>query len=102
VIVVPKPSPRVRLNAHPAVESDPAIIHNRPLKVRRRCWYVLGIDVILNAAMEPVVLELNDRPSLMVTGPFEHDLKVKMLRDCFFHVDASGASHGDCPESGWQ
>jgi hypothetical protein len=123
IIVVPKPTPRdpprVRIELdEEQLEVSPDVLvvepeeateempqpsdRHRMLKIRKRYWHVLGIDIIVNSNLEPVVLELNDRPSLMVTVPFEHDLKVKLLRDCFFHVDANGESHGDCEESDWQ
>jgi hypothetical protein len=108
-VMVPGPDPRPDTAQEPEpnpphADGETGTIKEqaRKLRVRKRYWHVLGIDILLNAGMEPVVLELNDRPSLMVTVPFEHDLKVKMLRDCFFHVDPSGESHGDCPESDWQ
>ncbi|KAK8864894.1 positive regulation of cilium movement [Tritrichomonas musculus] len=56
------------------------------LKPSKRYFHILGIDILLNEDLEPYVLELNDRPSLSVTVPFEEDLKVKLMRDTFFHV----------------
>jgi hypothetical protein len=103
------PPPRIgRFSCRKRRESpDPKPPRDKPprergLRPRRRFWHVLGIDIIISADMEPMVLELNDRPSLSVTVPFEKDLKVKLLRDCFFHVDANGDTHGDCEDSDWQ
>jgi hypothetical protein len=46
-----------------------------------RYFHILGIDVIVNAQGEPVLLELNDRPSMKVTFSFEYGLKKALLVD---------------------
>ena len=65
-------------------------------------FHLLGIDIIIDSEGKPFVLELNDRPSLSVTVPFEKDLKTNMLREMFYHVTPDGSTLGDNPESGWQ
>lgn len=78
------------------------------LKPTKRYFHILGIDILLSEDLEPYVLELNDRPSLSVTVPFEKDLKEKFIRDSFFHVfppnqDAPdlGLVRSDHEESDW-
>jgi hypothetical protein len=46
-----------------------------------RYFHILGIDILINEHGEPIVLELNDRPSMKVTFPFEHDLKKGLIVD---------------------
>lgn len=65
-------------------------------------FQLLGIDIIIDSEGKPFVLELNDRPSLSVTVPFEKELKTNMLREMFYHVTPNGSTLGNHPESGWQ
>jgi len=44
-------------------------------------FHVLGIDVLPAETGDPVVLELNDRPSMKITFPFERDLKRNLIVD---------------------
>jgi hypothetical protein len=68
----------------------------------RRYFQIVGVDVIVDANHHPVLLELNDRPSLSVTVPFEEELKSNMIRDAFCHVTTSGATLGESDRSQWQ
>ena len=74
----------------------------KPLPPKQRYFHILGIDIILNSELQPLVLELNDRPSLSVTVDFEKDLKTSFIRDAFDHVTPTGASNGETETSGWQ
>ena len=74
----------------------------KPLPPKQRYFHILGIDIILNSELQPLVLELNDRPSLSVTVDFEKDLKTSFIRDAFDHVTTTGASNGETETSGWQ
>lgn len=65
-------------------------------------FQILGIDIILDEDAQPKLLELNDRPSLSVTVPFENDLKINLMREMFYHVTADAKSLGDNKDSGWQ
>lgn len=65
-------------------------------------FQILGIDIILDEDLQPKLLELNDRPSLSVTVPFENDLKVNLMREVFYHVTGDAKSLGNNNESGWQ
>jgi hypothetical protein len=70
-----------------------------PLKLAKRYFHILGIDVLIDADLNPKVLELNDRPSLGVTVPFEEDLKESIIADAFEHVCPNGEVKGDSPET---
>jgi hypothetical protein len=70
-----------------------------PLKLAKRFFHILGIDVIIDADMNPQVLELNDRPSLGVTVDFEQDLKESVIAESFEHVCPNGDVRGDSPET---
>ena len=72
------------------------------LPPKQRYFHILGIDIILNSDLQPMVLELNDRPSLSVTVDFEKELKTSFIRDAFDHVTTTGASNGETETSGWQ
>ena len=71
-------------------------------KVSKRYFHILGIDILVSEDCEPSVLELNDRPSLSVTVPFEYELKTKLIRDSFYHVLPGGGVAGNCKESDWE
>lgn len=65
-------------------------------------WHILGIDIILDSKGHPKVLELNDRPSLQVTAPFEKELKEGLIREAFLHLSLDGSSFGNSENSKWQ
>jgi hypothetical protein len=70
-----------------------------PLKLAKRFFHILGIDIIIDSDMNPQVLELNDRPSLGVTVDFEQDLKESVIAESFEHVCPNGDVRGDSPET---
>jgi hypothetical protein len=70
-----------------------------PLKLTRRYFHILGIDILIDADLNPKVLELNDRPSLGVTVEFEEDLKEGIIADAFEHVCPNGDVRGDSPDT---
>ncbi|OHT03365.1 Tubulin-tyrosine ligase family protein [Tritrichomonas foetus] len=65
-------------------------------------FQLLGIDIIIGSDLKPKLLELNDRPSIAVTVPFEKDLKTNMMREMFYHVTPNGSTLGNHENSGWQ
>ena len=71
----------------------------KPLKLTKRYFHILGIDIMIDSNMNPQVLELNDRPSLGVTVEFEQDLKESVISDAFEHVMPDGGVRGDSPET---
>ena len=72
------------------------------LKEPKKYFQIVGVDIIIDSNGHPQLLELNDRPSLSVTVPFEKDLKTGMIRDMFYHITLDGSTIGENPESGWQ
>ena len=72
------------------------------MPIPKRFFHILGIDIMIDDHMNPQVLELNDRPSLAVTVPFEMELKTAMIRDSFKHITHDGSSVGEVEDSGWE
>lgn len=67
-----------------------------------RYFHILGIDVMITENGDPCVLELNDRPSMKVTFPFEEDLKKNLVIDTLNLVKVDGGTAPEVPGSGWQ
>jgi hypothetical protein len=63
-------------------------------------FHIVGIDILINDAGEPIVLELNDRPSMKVTFPFEHGLKKKLIVDAMEIVGGTEPHPG--PDNQWE
>jgi len=74
----------------------------KALKLKNKFYHVLGIDIILDYKLNPLVLELNDRPSLCVTVGFEKDLKEGLLAESFEHMGPNGELHAQSDSSKWQ
>jgi tubulin polyglutamylase TTLL6/13 len=45
------------------------------------CFQLLGFDVILNDRKEPLLLEVNQNPSLNADTPFDHKLKFTLVKN---------------------
>jgi hypothetical protein len=74
-----------------------------PLDDMHRYFHILGIDILLNERCEPVVLELNDRPSLCVTYELESSLKSQMIHDALKLVTLDGiAPPQNTDTGGWE
>jgi hypothetical protein len=78
------------------VVNEPKRSNLQPIDEMHRYFHLLGIDIILNDRCDPMVLEINDRPSLSVTYPIEQDLKTRLIFDALKIVFA----HDN--EGGWQ
>jgi hypothetical protein len=70
-----------------------------PLKLAKRYFHILGIDIIIDSDLKPQVLELNDRPSLAVTVDFERELKESIIAEAFEHVCPNGEVRGNSPST---
>jgi hypothetical protein len=68
----------------------------------QRYFHILGIDILLNDHCEPIVLELNDRPSMCVTEPMEQDLKTALVYDALNIVTLDGGESPDAKPGGWE
>ena len=85
----------------PVIESD-FNFEDINLTPSQHYFQILGIDIIIDENIQPKLLELNDRPSLSVTVPFENDLKTNLMREMFYHVTGDAKSLGVNENSGWQ
>jgi hypothetical protein len=67
-----------------------------------RYFHLLGIDVMINNKCEPIILELNDRPSMCMMDDLEHELKAKVVFDTLNVVSADGEDVGKVRLGGWE
>jgi hypothetical protein len=84
------------------IKADVSGPRERALTQAQRYFHIVGIDIILDAKGHPQLLELNDRPSLQVTAPFEQSLKEGMIAEAFSHLSLDGSSFGANEGSRWQ
>jgi hypothetical protein len=68
----------------------------------RRYFQILGIDIMITEHGDPRVLELNDRPSMKVTFPFEYTLKKSLIVDGMKLVSIDGSEVREEPGSQWE
>jgi hypothetical protein len=68
-----------------------------PLDSFSRYFHLLGIDIMLSDACRPIVLELNDRPSMVVTYECEAALKRDLICDALAHISVAGSPREDEP-----
>ena len=47
---------------------------------QRRCFHILGVDLLLDANLRPWLLELNHNPSFTCDTDFDHELKGSVVR----------------------
>lgn len=47
----------------------------------RKFFHIIGLDIMLDENCDPILLEMNDRPSMCVTYDLENTLKTKMIKD---------------------
>jgi hypothetical protein len=63
-------------------------------------FHILGIDIMISDACRPLVLELNDRPSMVVTYECEAALKRDLICDAIAHISVDGSPRDD--EGNWE
>jgi hypothetical protein len=56
-----------------------------------RYFHIVGIDILLDDHLNPIVLELNDRPSLCVTFEVEQMLKMRLIYDTIHLITTDGS-----------
>ena len=65
-------------------------------------FHILGIDIMLSDTLQPIVLELNDRPSMAVTYECEDQLKKNLIADAITHISIDGEPcDGPAASSNW-
>jgi hypothetical protein len=75
----------------------------KALDEMHRYFHLLGIDILISDRCDPVVLELNDRPSMGVTYPLERDLKTRLLCDTLNVITVDGEDDGGkAVPGGWE
>ena len=47
------------------------------------CFELLGIDIILNADLKPILLEVNQAPSFATDSPLDAEVKRNLFVDMF-------------------
>ncbi len=57
------------------------------------CFDLFGVDILLTAALEPVLLEVNNGPMIAVTGADQRDLNNAVHRQLADHVVPLLAAH---------
>lgn len=72
------------------------------LKPNQHYFQILGIDIMIDSTLKPQLLELNDRPSLSVTVPFEKDLKTTLITEMFKHITSDASTAENCADSQWE
>ena len=96
------------LNSLPAVRKDHLSL-TLPAKTPRidpsnKYFHICGIDIILDEHLNPIVLELNDRPSMKVTFECERKLKHDLIVDAMKIVTVDGRPQVAEPDisNGWE
>ncbi|EAY23447.1 Tubulin-tyrosine ligase family protein [Trichomonas vaginalis G3] len=87
----------------PAAKKDPKSPHCQ-ITPMKKYFHICGIDILLDENANPIVLELNDRPSLKVTFACEKGLKHDLICDAMkiVTVDGSPLEVENGPENGWE
>ena len=93
----PKRTPRSEL---PQIKKDSV---NYP-KVVNKYFHICGIDVLLDENANPIVLELNDRPSMKVQFDCEQKLKHDLICDAMKLITVDGSPLKEQPggDNGWE
>jgi hypothetical protein len=103
--LLPSPEPEPEVEIEPEEETAPTTPvdpRSRVLTPAQHYFHILGIDIILDSKGHPKLLELNDRPSLQVTAPFELELKQGMIAEAFSHLALDGSTFGNNENSKWE
>jgi hypothetical protein len=88
--------------AHGSPSNRPSDVSAPVLSDLHRYFHILGIDIMLNDSCDPIVLELNDRPSMCVTYDIEQYLKTRVVADAMALVAAHADKRPEPVAGGWQ
>ena len=61
-----------------------------PVPFDRKFFHIIGIDIMLNENCDPILLEMNDRPSMCVTYDIENTLKTNLIKDALNILTVDG------------
>ena len=56
---------------------------------RNMCFHILGIDVMINEFLNPVVLEVNHTPSFATDTPLDFSIKYNLIKDTLILMNIS-------------
>ena len=48
---------------------------------RNMCFHILGIDIMINEELNPIVLEVNHTPSFATDTPLDYHIKYNLIKD---------------------
>ena len=73
------------------------------LPYSKKFFQILGIDILINEDCEPVVLELNDRPSMATTFQLEDPIKTNLNLEAMRMISVDGSPPDeDTPTGKWE
>ena len=73
-----------------------------PKDMLHKFFHIIGIDIMINERCDPVVLEINDNPSMKSGVAFETELKKFLISDALKIVSIPGFKPQDIKENGWK
>jgi hypothetical protein len=96
-------APPIRRDTESTKANEADMLPTRHLNEFQRYFHILGIDILVNDNCDPIVLELNDRPSMCVTYDIERTLKSRVVFDALNALTVDGREM-DIPGKlgGWQ
>jgi hypothetical protein len=74
----------------------------KPLDLFSRYFHLLGIDIMLSEGGRPMVLELNDKPSMAVTHECEVALKRDLVSHALDYISVDGAPCAGDERGNWE
>lgn len=48
---------------------------------RQMCFHILGIDIMIDEFLNPIVLEVNHTPSFATDTPLDYTIKFNLIKD---------------------
>lgn len=68
-----------------------------------RYFHLLGIDIMINDKMEPIILEVNDRPSMYVSSKdIDLPIKTNLIKDLLPLVNTNGSQPPKVESGQWE